>query len=50
MMQALITKTMFIFYRLAYEISYTFDLVCFSFEYYDVDKAEITTNWLLAKR
>ena len=50
MLAALSTKLVFIFKGLVCNNSYLLNLECFNMISRGVDKAEITTIWLLAKR
>ena len=50
MPQILTTKTIFIFYVLAYSIRYLLNLEVFNMASWGEDKAEITTIWLLYNR
>ena len=50
MPQALTTKKIFIFYVLAYRIRYLLNLEGFKMASWGMDKAEITTIWLLSNR
>lgn len=50
MLQALTTKMVYIVYRLICFLHYTPVLQRINIEPWDVDKAEITTKWLLYNR